>query len=171
MTTMTTKVALLAVLTIVTPSGGADAKGWVIGNDAVVNVKVGSDDDPIPASLPQALAQSIALQKAHPKASQWLVNIDWPSAPTGVQFILKGSTARFDGQTPEAWIERFSFDGGSEKGVIEAGRWCRRGGRRKPIPRSAPASTSPSRAGTFGARSTGRALTSRINSAYCGIIP
>lgn len=108
----------------------ASARDWVFGTEAVVNVTVGSDIDPISASLPLALDQSKKLQKSHPKATQWIVNVDWPSARTGVQFILRGNSASFDGQTPNGWIGKFSFNGGSEKGVIEAGKWCQRGAAR-----------------------------------------
>lgn len=112
------------------PNAAAYAGDWVIGTDAVVNVRASSDADPIAASIPLALDQSIKLQKAYPKATQWIVNVDWPSASTGVQFILKGNTASFEGTRPEAWIGRFSFNGGSEKGVVEAGKWCLRGAMR-----------------------------------------
>jgi len=119
--------AVLALMTTLTSQSSAKAEDWFIGNEAVINVKVQSDTDPIPTSFSLALAQSKKLQKAYPNASKWLVNIGWPSALTGVQFILKGNTASFQGASPEGWIRRFSFNGGSEQGIIEAARWCRRG--------------------------------------------
>lgn len=121
-------VILLALAPL--PNAAAYVGDWVIGTDAVVNVRASSDAEPIAASIPLALDQSIKLQKAYPKVTQWIVNVDWPSASTGVQFILKGNTASFEGTRPEAWIGRFSFNGGSEKGVVEAGKWCLRGAMR-----------------------------------------
>lgn len=102
------------------------ADDWVMGTDAVVNVKLTSNADPIAAAFEPALRQSQALQAKHANASQWLINVDWPAAPTGVQFILRVSPRSFRELTPRAWIAQFRFNGGSEAGVIEAGRWCRR---------------------------------------------
>lgn len=111
-----------------TSPGHAD--DWVIGNEAVVNVKVSSDTSPIPSAFPAALQQTRKLWTTYPRATQWLVNIDWPAAPTGVQFALRGKPVSFDKQTPAEWIGQFAFNGGSEKGVVEAGRWCRGGASR-----------------------------------------
>ncbi len=57
------------------------ADDWVIGNEAVVNVKVSSDTNPIPTAFPVALEQTRKLWRAYPKATQWLINIEWPAAP------------------------------------------------------------------------------------------
>ncbi|WP_173050628.1 hypothetical protein [Bosea sp. ANAM02] len=105
----------------------------MIGNEAVVNVKISSDTNPIPTAFPAAFEQAKKLWQAHPKATQWLINIEWPSAPTGVQFALRGKVVSFEKRTPSEWMGQFVFNGGSEKGVVEAGRLCR-GGAAKDLP-------------------------------------
>ncbi|CAH1691055.1 hypothetical protein BOSEA31B_20559 [Hyphomicrobiales bacterium] len=117
----------IALATWVSPGQADD---WVIASEAVVNVKVSSDTSPIPSAFPAAFEQTRKLWQAHPKATQWLVNIDWPAAPTGVQFALRGKVVSFDKREPTEWMGQFVFNGGSEKGVVEAGRWCRGGAAR-----------------------------------------
>lgn len=117
----------IALATCISPCHADD---WVIGNEAVVNVKISSDTNPIPIAFPVALEQTRKLWRAYPKATQWLINIEWPAAPTGVQFALRGKVVSFEKRVPSEWIGQFAFNGGSEKGVVEAGRWCRVGASR-----------------------------------------
>lgn len=119
--------AMMACVICTIAPASARAGDWVVGSNAVVNVSVQTESDPIPAAFKPAYEQSSKLQKAYPEATQWIVNVDWPSVSAGVQFIRRANTGSFEGMVPEVWISSFDFNGGSEKGVIEAARWCQRG--------------------------------------------
>lgn len=120
---------LAIILTAALAAGSAAAQrvtdSYEIGGEAVITVDAGSSASPIPASFPAAHQAVLALKAKNPRIKQWIVNIDLGGA-TGVQFIVRGP-----GQHPAAyddrWIAQFAFNGASERGAIEAGRWCRGG--------------------------------------------
>jgi len=84
--------------------------------------------DPITATLPAAHAAALALQKAHPRTNEWLINIDWPGVPIGIQLRSTGNKQLPVNQTD--WLSQMTFNGGSEAGVVASGKWCTAGARR-----------------------------------------
>ena len=120
------RIAIIMAALAVTPSfAQVVSDSYEIGGEAVITVDVGSVANPIPAAFPAAHAAVMALKAKNPRIRQWIVNIDVGGA-TGDQIVLRGP-----GQHPAAyndqWISQFSFNGASERGAIEAGRWCRSG--------------------------------------------
>lgn len=121
------RLALPLALTLCGASAHAQTvrDSYVIGREAVISINAGTVANPIPSSLPTAHRAILALNAKSPTTKQWIVNIDW--APDGsVQFILRNQ-GRHAAAYDDGWIAQFSFNGASEKGAIEAGRWCRGG--------------------------------------------
>lgn len=129
--TMSRAIVLFAIASALpgTASAQTARDSYVIGGDAVISIDAGKASAPIPSSLPAAHKAVLALKAKNPQTKQWLVNIDWAPDGSGVQFILRGPGAHAAAYD-EAWFRQFSFNGASEKGTIEAGRWCRSGASR-----------------------------------------
>ncbi len=92
----------------------------------MISIDAGTIASPIPASFPVAHKAALALKAKNPAIKQWLVNIDWAPDGSGVQFILR-VRGQHETAYNDRWISQFTFNGASEKGAIEAGRWCRGG--------------------------------------------
>jgi hypothetical protein len=121
------RTALILVAGILTMPSAAQTlrDSYELGGDAVISIDAGTVPDPIPSSLPAAHRAVLARKAKSPAIKQWIVNIDLSGA-IGVQFLLRGPgqhAAVYD----DRWITQFAFNGASEKGTIEAGRWCRSG--------------------------------------------